>query len=268
MDQKNKTALVTGASGGIGLEFTRQLAARGYDIILCSRNAKKLTRIKDEIEVAYGVKGYVIPCDLSQPESAEKLFTDCRNQGITELDILVNNAGAGLCVESIYDSPAAANGVLTLNILSLTNLCILFGRQMAEQGKGRILNVASLNSRTSIPYFATYAASKSYVLSYSVALKNELKERGVIVTCLLPGFVRTNFDDNAGISSDKYKKMAYKSGMKAEQVAASGLRALFRGRTVVTAGLSNKISGFFTGLMPKTLAAAILRGYLGKMIKK
>lgn len=268
MEKQSKTALVTGASGGIGREFARQLAARGYDIVLTSRNKEKLTKLKAEIEQEYGVKCYVMVYDLSKQDSAEKLYYDCKNSYLSELDVLVNNAGAGVCVESIYDTPREANAMLTLNMLSLTDLCILFGKQMADRGIGYILNVSSLNARTVIPYFASYAASKSYVLSYSVALKNELKEKGVVVTCLLPGFVRTNFDENAKIVSSKYKSMAFKSGMQPEKVAAIGLKALFRKKTLVTAGLQNKISGFFSGILPKTLAAKILRNYLAKMVKE
>ena len=266
MEKKNKIALVTGASGGIGLEFARQLAARNYDIVLVSRNKEKLAKVKAELETQYNVKGHIIPCDLSRPGSARNLYDNYKQAGIGDLDILVNNAGSGISGESIYQSLDEVDGLMNLNIVSLTDLCILFGRDMATNKAGAILNVGSIAGRNAVPYFASYAASKWYVLGYSLALAAELKSMGVTVTCLLPGFIRTDFDTNARITSDKYKRMAYNAGMMPDKVARMGLRALFRKKVIYTTGLGNKLTSFFTQFVPKTISSRIMKGYLDRIL--
>jgi len=267
MENVKQTALVTGASGGIGREFARQLAALKYDVVLVSRNKEKLEELKEALEGLNQVTCYVIPCDLSAPGGAQALYNEYQKSGIGPLTILVNNAGTGASGESIHQPLHETEALLNLNITALTELCILFGKDMAERKQGYILNVGSIAARNAIPYFASYSASKWYVLGYSISLARELKPRGVTVTCLLPGFVRTEFDANSQITSEKYKQMSHKSGMLPGKVAKIGIRAMFRKSIVTTAGLQNKISGFFSGLIPRTFSSLVMKNYLDKLLK-
>lgn len=262
MDKNKGVALITGASGGIGIEFAKQLAASGYDIILVSRNREKLEKVKNDLESRHEVKAFVLPCDLSEPGSACRLFENYKKTKLPKIDVLINNAGSGLAGKSLNQSIEEVEGLLILNIVSLTDICILFGKDMSENGGGRILNIGSLAARNAVPYFSAYSASKAYVLGYSIALARELKQTGVSVTCLLPGFVRTNFDANAKITSEKYKKMTSRAGMMPDKVAKIGLRALFKNKMVCTAGLANKLTGFFSQFIPRTISSGIMKMYL------
>lgn len=202
-----KYALVTGASGGIGREFAVKLAAEGWAIILVGRNEGRLEAARASLSGANAAASVVLPCDLSTPGAAGRLYRACAERGLS-VDLLVNNAGSGVFGDSLSLSPEAVEAMVNLNICALTNLCALFGRDMKARGSGRILNVGSFAGLNATPYFASYAASKSYVLDYTLALRAELSGSGVVVTCLLPGYVRTDFDDNAGIESEAYKKFA------------------------------------------------------------
>jgi short-subunit dehydrogenase len=148
--------------------------------------------------------------------------------------------------------------LLTLNILSLTSLSILFADQMKKRGSGRILNVGSFAGNQATPLFAPYAASKRYVHDFSLALRNELKSRGVSVTCLVPGFVSTDFDANAGIANSRYLSLSSAGSLTPAQVAKIGLKAMFSGRGRVTAGLFNKIGAALASPVPAKVKAAII----------
>ena len=157
--------------------------------------------------------------------------------------------------------------MLSLNILSLTSLCGLFGGDMESRGSGRILNVGSLAGEFALPYFASYAASKSYVLGYSLALRAELRASGVSVSCLLPGYVRTGFDENAGIASPAYRAFSVRSGMDAARVARIGLRALGKNRPYAIAGSRNKIASCLAKLVPRSALPAMAKPLLDRMTR-
>ncbi len=265
MDQ-NKFVLITGASAGIGFEMARIFSARGYSLILASRNLKKLEEVKKEMESLYRVKVFIISADLSKADAAEKLYFEIEKMGIS-VEILVNNAGSGLIGESVEKNTHEIENMLTLNILSLTTLCNLFGKKMKERGSGKILNVGSLIGFYPVPWFSSYAASKSYVLSYSIALRSELKSYGIVVTCLLPGFVKTNFDDNAGITSSKYKKYSNSNSTPPGKVAATGVKALFAGKAFVVAGFGNKILRLLSSAMPRKTIAGLFKSFISGMLK-
>jgi len=258
-------ALVTGASGGIGKEFAQVLASEGWAIILVGRNTVKLEAVKAALKGANAAASVVVPCDLSMTGAAERLHAACAEKGL-EVDLLVNNAGSGVFGASLDLAPESIEAMVNLNISSLTNLCALFGRDMKARGTGRILNVGSFAGLNATPYFAAYAATKSYVLNYSLALRAELKPAGITVTCLLPGYVRTDFDDNAGIENPKYKTFSNANSMDAHAVAAVGLQALGRGEPFVIAGARNRIAAIFFGLLPKTAAPAIMKKFLDSLV--
>ncbi len=250
-----KKALITGASYGIGREFALILAKMGYDLILVSRSKDKLTELANELNVNVEI----IPLDLSNPQSAEELFKKVDN-----IDILINNAGVGLFRETIESNTNDIENLINLNITTLTKLSILFGKKMAEKGYGHILNVASMVSLFPFPYFVTYSASKSYVLAFSLGLRNELKEKGVNVTCLLPGFTKTNFDNNARVSKN-YKKFSKSMGMTPDKVAKIGIKAMFNKKAKVIAGFQNKVFAFIIKILPKSLIGFIAKSSLKNM---
>jgi uncharacterized protein len=257
-------ALVTGASGGIGEEFARQLSLSGWETVLVGRNEARLEAVRRSLEGPGAARSVVIPADLSLPSAAEGLAAECGRRGL-EVELLVNNAGSGLFGPGI-DLPAQdVEAMLRLNILALTGLCALFSARMREKGGGHILNVGSLAGNFALPYFASYAASKSYVLSYSLALRAELKGWGIGVTCVLPGYVRTGFDAAAGISSPSYLTFSKVAGMGPRAVARAGLRALAAGRPFSTAGARNKAAAVLGRLAPRSVVPAIAGGVLGRM---
>jgi short-subunit dehydrogenase len=259
-------ALVTGASGGIGREFALILARKGTNVILASRNAARLAGLKEEIERDGKARAEVIQADLSSPGGASHLYAECRKRGLV-VDTLINNAGAGIFGRSVDIPQNEAEAMLSLNIQGLTSLCSLFGKDMEQRGKGRILNVGSIAGNQPTPYFASYAASKSYVLMYSLALREELKRSGVRVTCLEPGYVRTDFDENAKVASDRYKDFSRNHSMPAARVAAIGIRAMERGRAVTIAGFSNRVAAFFSSLVPRRALAGVLRITVERMTR-
>lgn len=254
-------ALITGASYGIGKEFSTQLAKVGYDLILVSRSKDKLTEVKNEVE-KFNIKAKIISMDLSSPDAAEKLFNEVNE----DIDILINNAGLGLFGEAIESNTKEVENIINLNIETLTKLSILFGKKMAEKGKGHILNIASMVALFPFPYFAVYSATKSFVLTFSLALRNELKTKGVNVSCLLPGFTKTNFDSNAKINSEKYKHFSNKMGMDATTVAKIGLKAMFKKKAFVIAGIQNKIFAFLIKILPQSLITSIVKKQLDSLV--
>ncbi|MDX9898249.1 MAG: SDR family oxidoreductase [Spirochaetia bacterium] len=261
----NKYALITGASGGIGQQFAVQLAEQGWSLILVGRNEARLEAVKDSLAGASAARSVIIPCDLSESGAAERLYAACAEQNLS-VEMLDNNAGSGVCGESRGVAPDAVEAMVNLNISALTNLCALFGKDMKSRGSGLILNVGSFAGLNATPYFATYAATKSYVLEYTLALRSELKGSGVVVTCLLPGYVRTDFDDNAGIQSQTYKKFSRANSLGADEVASIGLRALYRRRAFIIAGARNNMAAFFFGLLPRTAAPAIMKPFIDKLV--
>ena len=245
-------ALITGASGGIGKEFASQLARSGWNLVLASRSLDKLETLRGELltmrqDASFRVE--VIPTDLSQPGAAKSLHQACLDRGLP-IELLVNNAGAGLFGECTALESAALDAMLNLNIHSLTTLCALFGKDMQARRSGSILNVGSFAGNQGTPYFAAYAASKSYVLYFSLAIRAELAPYGVRVTCLQPGYVATAFDANAGIASPKYLKFSARNSLPPQAVAKAGLKALARNKPWHIPGFLNRIGAAFFGLLP------------------
>jgi len=270
-DARNKqgpgTALVTGASGGIGAEFARALSREGWRLVLAGRNAERLESVRCGLQGPRAKEAIALQADLSEPGAGERLHRACREGGL-EVDLLVNNAGSGLLGQSADLPPAALEAMAALNVTALTVLSSLFGRDMRDRGSGRILNVGSFAGLNATPYFAAYAATKSYVLSFSLALRAELKPRGVGVTCLLPGYVRTNFDAAAGIRSARYLAFSERNAMDAADVARIGLRALARGRAWTVAGARNRLAAFLLGLLPRAAAPALMKASLDGLLAK
>lgn len=240
VDLRGQSALVTGASSGIGLEIAKQLAAAGANLVLVARRKDRLEALASELRAAHGVTVDVIASDLAQPLAAARLFEATEGAGRI-VDIVVNNAGFGIQSEFLDIPWERTAQQLSLNIVSLTESCYHFGRAMASRGRGFILNVASIGAYLPTPQYATYAAGKSYVRNFSEAFAFEVAGKGVTVTCLCPGPTETEFTDVAGHAMEPWQQKFF---MKADDCARIGLEALFARRPNVVAGFGNKAMMF------------------------
>ncbi|MBX7041474.1 MAG: SDR family oxidoreductase [Ignavibacteria bacterium] len=252
----NKTALVTGASGGIGLDIAELLASDGVDLILIARNSDKLREEQVRLSGKYNVSVNIIAADLSQVESAITVHKEVHSRGLT-VDYLINNAAFGVYGEFSKTDWSAEAGMLNLNIVTLTHLTKLFLKDMLERGGGKIMNVASTAAFQPGPMMALYYASKAYVLSFSEAIGNELKDKNVTVTALCPGPTKTGFQSAAGIEESRLVK-----GRKlpdSKEVAAYGVRAMMNGKAVAVPGLLNKFLVFCVRLFPRPVIIRVAR---------
>ncbi len=216
------TALITGASAGIGREFALYHAEKGGDLIITARRGAELSALKVEIEAAHKVTVTTIPLDLGTPNGAQQLYDATKGQRI---DILINNAGFGGHGEFINRDLADDLAMIDLNVKSLVALTHMVARDMVAQGGGKILNVSSTASYLPGPLQATYFATKAYVSSFSQALAEELKDKGVTVTALEPGYVETEFAVRADLEGTNLTK----SGATPRSVAKFGYDAMRRG---------------------------------------
>jgi len=264
-NKDEKWALVTGASGGLGEAFARRLAAEGWNLLLAARSREKLETAAAEARKLSGRNAEIFPCDLSGDRAGRLLYDAIAARGI-KVDLIINNAGAGLFGESVELDQDRVAAMLRLDVLSLTELSSLFGADMKARGSGSILNVASVAGRAPMPYFASYGAAKSYVFSYSLALRAELAPYGVRVCCLLPGYIRTSFDSSAGITSPRYRAFSDRNAMSPEAVATCGLDCLRRGRGYAAAGLMNKLSLFGMALLPVSRIPFIMKPTLDSLM--
>lgn len=191
------TALVTGASSGLGAQFVTKLAERGMDLVLVARRAERLQAIADTIQRNTGKVPIVLTADLAAPDSAAELHQRIVDQGV-QVDLLINNAGMGAAGDVIATDPVRVAELLQLNCGSLTELSMRFGAEMVSRGRGTIVNIASLAAAVPTPHMAIYGASKSYVLNFTTALDTELRATGVRAIAVLPSATRTEFEANGG----------------------------------------------------------------------
>src|SRR5438270_9152332 len=256
MNDRKPTALITGASAGIGYELAKLFAKDRYNLVLVARNGPKLSQFADELQRHFGISAKSIAADLSWPQGPYSLFDDVQHGG-SQIDILVNNAGYGKFGE-FAKLPLEENiGMIQLNMVTLTILTKLFLGPMLEGGSGKIMNVASTAGFQPGPLMAVYYATKAYVISLSEALASELKGSGVTVTCLCPGATDTGFQKRAGSEkSVLFKKL---HPMDPNTVALDGYRGLMEGKTLVISGLRNRLLAESVRLGPRKLVTAISR---------
>ncbi len=248
-----ETALVTGASFGIGLEMARVLAREGHDLVLVARSVEKLNEVARELEKE-GVKIHILVRDLSLPGSAKSLYEEVVSQGYP-VSWLINNAGHGLHGRFDEMDPARITGMLRLNIESLTELTRFFIPGMRSAGYGRILNVASTAAFQPGPLMAAYYASKAYVLMFSEAVAEELRGSGVKVSTLCPGPTHSEFQERAGMG---HVELFKRFSMDPLKVAKAGVHGMKKGKRVIIPGLLNKILAFSTRLSPRWLIPKIV----------
>lgn len=253
-------ALVTGATGGLGLEFCKLLAAKGYRLVITGRDASKLVLIREEIPQAQ----VALAGDLTDPVCLRNLIAHLKRDGISP-EVLINNAGFGLYGDALEPLTPESLKMVELNIKVLTTLTLQYAKAMRENRRGYILNVASIAAFMACPKLGIYGASKSYVLSFSESLHEELKNDGVHVTALCPGPVMTNFWIRAGIENCRSYGFAFTD---ARDVVESGLNGLYANRAVVVYGWVNKVLVFLAQIAPRFLVRMIAAKVLGGIQKR
>ena len=251
-----QTALITGASGGIGLDLAREFVRHGYNVVLVARSEDKLTAAAEELR-KHNVATEVIAHDLSLPDSAQSLAAELSARNLT-IDVLVNNAGYGF-VGRFDQLPLDDQlGSMHLNMTTLVALTHLLLPPMIARRQGRILNVASTAAFQPGPFMAVYYATKAFVLSFSEALWEEMRGTGVTVTALCPGPVATGFAERAGATrSNMFKKQAV---LSSPEVARAGYAACVAGKRIAVPGSSNKIVATFGRFIPKSQLLKTVRG--------
>ena len=262
MVPKTQTALITGASGGIGYELAKLFACDRYELVLVARSTEKLNQIAAELHKQSGVKVKVIALDLGAPPATKFLFDQLQREGIA-VDVLINNAGFGAFGNFAEMSEDEILGQIHLNIIALTHLARLFLPAMLARRDGKIMNVASTAAFQPGPLMAVYYATKAYVLSLSEALANEVAGSGVSVSCFCPGATDTGFAKRARTENSRvFKKFAV---MDVETVARDGYRGLIAGRTVVISGTQNWLTAHSVRFAPRKLVTAISRWVADKV---
>lgn len=256
--KERQTALVTGASSGIGLELARELAAGGYDLVLVARSEKKLEELAAELRGRHGAGARVLARDLARPEAPEEIFAELQGAGVA-VDVLVNNAGFATF------GPFAETGLgseleeLQVNVVALTHLTKKFLPGMLARRRGGVLNVASTAAFQPGPLMAVYYATKAYVLSFSEALAEELRDTGVTVSVLCPGPTATEFSARADMqNSGLFKGMLQVAD--ARSVARAGYEGFRAGKRIVIPGLLNKVGAQSIRFTPRGLATRVVKG--------
>ncbi len=238
MENKNKYALITGATSGIGLELARLMAKDGYNLIHVARDEQELLKVSGEFKKEYGVEVVNFPQDLAIPGAAKELYDNIRNEGLA-VDILVNNAGQGaygLFVENDLDRELE---IIQLNIVALVSLTKYVLKDMVRKGEGRILNLASIASKSPGPWQAVYHGTKAFVHFFSEAVNNEIKDTGVTITSLLPGATDTDFFNKANMNEAKI--VQEQDLADPAKVAKDGYEAMLAGKDMVVSGFKNKM---------------------------
>ena len=248
----NKTALITGATSGLGYDFVGMFAQDGFDLVLVARNQAKMEEIKSQYP---HLNVTIITKDLSRPNAAKEVYEEVKSAGIT-IDTLVNNAGFGLMGHFEDLDIQKQSEMIQLNNTALTELTYYFLPEMkGNTHRARILNVASTAAFQPGPMMAVYYATKAYVLSFSEALAEELAGTNVTVTTLCPGATKTNFASVANVAKTKM----FSGAMSSHEVAKQGYQALMAGKRVVITGGTNKVGAYAAKFLPRSLAAKIAK---------
>ena len=250
------TALITGASGGIGEELARLLAANGANVVLLARSAAKLTALAEELGRAHAIQASVIAQDLSVSDAVDRVVGELAARGIT-IDILINNAGFATYGPFVQTPIAEEARLLQVNVIALTMLTKRLLPTMIQRRHGRVLNVASTAAFQPGPLMAVYYASKAYVLSFSEAIAEELDGTGVTVTTLAPGPTTTGFQSAAGLHPSA--PSGGTAPMTSMSVAEEGLAAMYAGKRLVVPGFQNRIVVLANRLLPRRMIVRQVR---------
>ncbi|GLU56902.1 SDR family NAD(P)-dependent oxidoreductase [Dyadobacter frigoris] len=250
------TALITGASSGIGQELAKIHASKGGNLVLVARNKIKLDKLKSELVEKYRISVSIMVMDLSVEGSAQKIYDQTTLEKI-QIDCLINNAGFGdFGFFSLTDTEKQVN-MINLNIIALTLLTKLYLKDMLDRKGGRIMNVASIAAFQPGPKMAVYSATKAYVLSFSQAVGNEVRHQGVTITALCPGATESGFQEAASM---QHSKMFNKAKLpSSKEVAEYGYDAMIKGRSVAIPGFLNNIMADAVGFIPRNWVLKLVR---------
>jgi uncharacterized protein len=252
-----KTVLITGASSGIGEAFARKLATQKENLLLVARSEDRLASICNELRQAHKISADYIAIDLTKPDSPQKIFEETNRRGL-EIETLINNAGFGSLGAFTEQKLERELEMIDLNIKALVALTHLYLRPMREQRRGAIINVASTAAFQPVPFFATYSATKAFVLSFSVALWEENRPFGIKVMALCPGVTETRFFEASNI-----ERPPFRGSQTPEEVVDTALRGLRRGKSHIISGWHNLIPIRSGQLVPRSLIAR----FIGKIMR-
>lgn len=250
------TALITGASSGIGAAIARELAKRGHAVTLVARREERLKSLATELAADHGVAAVALACDLVDPEDRDRLAGEIHGLG-RSVEILVNNAGFGSRGSFISKDPGRMVGMVRLNVEAVVDLTSRYLPGMVERGRGAIVNLASVAAFQPLPGSATYAASKAFVLSFSEALHTEQRGSGVVVTAVCPGPVKTEFTEVAGMAGVESATPDL-LWMSAEEVGRHAVEGAEEGKRVVVPGALNRAQTLFGQHTPRALALPLI----------
>lgn len=235
--------LITGTTSGIGECFAKLYAQKGYNLVIVGRKEDLLKKQKKELEEKYNISIIYIVKDLSKDNSALEVFNKVKEENV-DIDILINNAGFGICGNYIDLTYEQQKNLAMVNMIALMQLSYLYAKEMVNKGKGRIINIASIASFQAGPYMAMYYSSKAFVRSFSEALHEELKDKGVIVTAICPGPTLTKFEETANLGkSYMFKKLKTDTP---EYVVKKSYKAIMKNKAVYVVGFHNKFLAFGT----------------------
>jgi short-subunit dehydrogenase len=253
----DRTAVVTGASSGIGREIARSLARRGHGVTLVARREERLRTLADELHGSQGVRTEVVAADMTDVDARRGVARAVEERGLAA-HVLVNAAGLST-VGPVHRGDADAEvGMLRTDVEAVAHLCTLFLPGMVDRGAGAVLNVASTAAFQPLPGQAGYSAAKAFVLAYSQAVRAELKGTGVSVTALCPGPVETEFAESAGFEASETEALPRFMWLSAEAVAEAGVEGLDKGRAVVVPGAANLAGSVAARYTPRTLLLPVL----------
>lgn len=251
------TTLITGASSGIGAAFARKLSARGRNVLLVARSEDKLIALCNELGRLTSIRANYLALDLQQPDAAAQLFEETQKRGL-EIEMLINNAGFGSMGDFTRLDPQRELEMIDLNIRAVVDLTYRFLLPMRERKRGTIINVASTAAFQAVPYMATYAATKAFVLSFSEALWDENRAHGIHVMALCPGVTETNFFEAAGID-----RPPMRTSQTPEEVVEAALRGLERRKSLVISGWTN----WFTVEAERFVPRSVVTKVAGKALR-
>lgn len=259
-DGTGETVLITGASGGIGKELAFVFARHHFNVVAVARNAEKLEELKKDLEGHFEIQASIIPKDLSDENAAREIYEETRKAGII-VDQLVNNAGAGKESRVIDADPDTMKDLIHLNVTSLTLLSRYFGKDMADRGYGRIMNVSSMGAFIPDPYFNVYGPTKAYELFLTEAMYGELKGTGVTVSALCPGPTKTNWAANAGKADSKIAKSP-------AEVAEAGFVGMQEGKLIIIPDRDYRAFRYLMRPLPAKLQASAIAKWQKRLINK
>jgi short-subunit dehydrogenase len=252
----SKYVLITGGTSGIGYHLAKVFAEKGFNIVLVARTEDALSQTADELNDRYDVDVIPIAKDLFEPESPFELYQDIRSRGIF-VHVLVNDAGQGVYGPFADSDLQRQLQIIQLNVSSLTALTYLFLQDMISRNEGKILHLASIVSEIPAPLQAVYGGTKAFVLTFSEALRNELKDTAITVTALQPGATDTDFFNKAGALDSKIVRESTLADP--EKVARDGYEALMNNDDKVVSGIKNKIQSAMSNVIPDTILAEKMR---------